>query len=69
MPIIDGLEGTQLIRTKEEEYFTSLPILGLTAKAIPQQLQEAKNVGMTACITKPIYLPELLSTIEKVTKR
>ena len=67
MPVMNGLEATKIIRAKAKPYFKTLPILGLTANAIPQQLQEAKDAGMNACVTKPIYLPELLKAIKKVT--
>ena len=68
MPVMDGLEATKLIREMSDKYFKALPILGLSANAIPQQIQEAKDMGMNDCITKPIYLPELLGAIEKFTK-
>jgi CheY-like chemotaxis protein len=68
MPVMDGLEATKLIREMSDKYFKAVPILGLSANAIPQQIQEEKDMGMNDCITKPIYLPELLGAIEKFTK-
>ena len=51
MPVMDGLEATRLIR---QAGFT-LPILGLTAEIRAKD----EDIGMTACLSKPIRLPEL----------
>ncbi|MEZ5023342.1 MAG: ATP-binding protein [Chitinophagales bacterium] len=66
MPIMDGLEATQLIRAKGENYYKNIPILGLTANAIPQQIEACFNAGMNECVTKPINIDELTNKISAV---
>jgi signal transduction histidine kinase/CheY-like chemotaxis protein/streptogramin lyase len=52
MPVMDGYEATRQIRLLRQYAF--VPILGLTANAIPEQLIKCKEVGMDDVITKPI---------------
>ena len=56
MPVMDGLEATRQLRKMGYSY----PILGLTANAIPQQLEECKKAGMDESTTKPIKIGELV---------
>lgn len=63
MPIMDGLEATRKIRELLGEYYKNVPILGLTANAIPQQIEECINAGMNDCATKPIKQEELFEKI------
>lgn len=66
MPIMDGIEATMLIRKMKAPYFKNVPILGLTASAIPEQIKECIESGMNDCATKPIIKDELLSLISKM---
>lgn len=65
MPVMDGLEATRRIRIKKDDN-GKLPILGLTANAIPQQIAACLEAGMNDCVTKPIDPRELLEKISKV---
>jgi len=65
MPIMDGLKATRTLRNWEAKTFHSLPIIGLTANAIPEQMEECIESGMNAVVSKPIQLQELLHTISK----
>lgn len=65
MPVMNGIEATTKIRAMEENYFREIPIIGLTANAIPQQIAECISVGMNDCITKPINADELVHKISK----
>ena len=65
MPIMDGLKATRTLRSWEAKTFHSLPIIGLTANAIPEQMEECIESGMNAVVSKPIQLQELLHTISK----
>ena len=65
MPVMNGIEATISIRNMEDEYFKNIPIIGLTANAIPQQIRECINSGMNDCITKPINADELVNKISK----
>ena len=58
MPVMDGVEATRLIR----QAGLTLPILGLTAEIRAKD----EDIGMTACLSKPIRLPELKRTLSDV---
>ena len=64
MPVMDGLEATRSIRSMKGEYYSAIPIIGLTANAIPQQLQDCLDAGMNDCVTKPINISELINKIK-----
>lgn len=65
MPVMNGIEATQSIRDMDDPYFQGIPILGLTANAIAQQIDECLKCGMNDCITKPIDANELVAKIAK----
>ncbi|MGJ5820697.1 PAS domain S-box protein [Paludibaculum fermentans] len=64
MPDLDGLEATRRIR--EEEALTSvhLPIIAMTAHAMPGYDELCLEVGMDAYLSKPIRMLELIRKIE-----
>ena len=66
MPVMDGYEATRIIRQMPGE-IRHVPILALTANAIPEQLEQCRAAGMDDCITKPIDSEELLEKIERLT--
>lgn len=57
MPKMDGLEATQIIR--QDERFSHIPILAMTANAFTEDLSEMIDAGMNDRITKPVN-PEVL---------
>ncbi len=63
MPIIDGYETTRKIR--ENEKFTELPILALTANVMEDHKKKAKKAGMNDHISKPIDRQEFFNTLLK----
>ncbi len=62
MPIMDGLTATRKIR--EQEKFTHLPIVALSAHALEEDKQKSFDSGMNEHTTKPIVPEELYKTIE-----
>ncbi|MBK9256652.1 MAG: response regulator [Saprospiraceae bacterium] len=66
MPVMDGIEATRILRNAHSEQYRNIPIIGLTANAIPQQIQECLDAGMNECVTKPIHAPELISKLSKI---
>jgi CheY-like chemotaxis protein len=68
MPEMDGLEATQIIRAKKEEYFKLLPIVALTASMLSSEKADIERVGMNDYILKPFdpkNLFDKLSTYQK----
>jgi signal transduction histidine kinase len=70
MPVLDGYETTERIRTLERENnLTPTIIIGLSANAIPEEKEKCLNIGMNDYITKPVSLETLKETLEKWLKR
>ena len=58
MPVMDGLEATQRIRAQEPSG-AHVPIVAMTANAMPQDRARCLQAGMDDYISKPIELAEL----------
>jgi len=65
MPILGGIDATKWIRAMEGDK-ASVPIIGCTADAFPEQLEQFKRVGMEDVVTKPINRRRLLTVINQV---
>ncbi len=61
MPVMGGIEATQVIR--QDPQYHKIPIIALTADAMPEQLKGIKSSGMNARVLKPIDSALLLKTI------
>lgn len=66
MPNMDGLDITQQIRSLPS--CSTIPILGLTALTMSEQQKQCLAIGITACLTRPIKLKELVTTINNLLK-
>jgi CheY-like chemotaxis protein len=62
MPEMDGLAATREIRKKSE--CKRLPIIALTAKAMPNDREECLRAGADDYIAKPLDIDKLLSLIK-----
>ena len=61
MPEMDGIEAMQEIRKRPE--LRDLPIIALTAKAMPDDQQRCLAAGANDYVTKPIDIDKLVSLI------
>jgi CheY-like chemotaxis protein len=63
MPGLNGLEATRAIRESGRD----IPIIAVTACAMPEDRDICLAAGMDGYLSKPVKFEELLSTIEKAT--
>ena len=63
MPVMDGLESTRAIRSKEISG-RHTPIVALTAHALTGDEQMFREAGMDAYVSKPVCAERLLDVIE-----
>ncbi len=64
MPVLDGLEAIRRIRATED--LADVPIVSLTALAMPGDRERCLEAGATAYLSKPIRLDELKELIERL---
>lgn len=64
MPIMSGIEATQVIRRSPEVKL--IPIIALTAHAMEGDAEKCLAVGCDAFSTKPVRFSSLLDLIDKV---
>ena len=64
MPKMDGFEFIKNVRQKKE--FRFKPILVLTTESQLQKRQEAKRLGATGWLVKPVSGSDLIKVIKKV---
>lgn len=62
MPVMDGLSATQEIRRRPE--WRKLPIIALTAKAMPDDRQKCIDSGANDYIAKPLDVDKLVSLVK-----
>ena len=67
MPEMDGWTATDLI--KRDAQTSSIPLIALTAHALPGDRQRAMDVGCDEYITKPMDLDDLVETIKYWVKK
>ena len=62
LPVVDGWEATR--RMKASGLTKQIPIIALTAHAMPEDERKAREAGCNDYDTKPIEFPRLLEKIE-----
>jgi PAS domain S-box-containing protein len=64
MPQMNGLEATTAIRRYEAGRSERVPIIALTAHAMPGDRERCLSAGMDAYLAKPIDVEELITAVE-----
>ena len=64
MPIMNGYEATREIR----QAGNSVPIIAMTANAMPEDIKRAKEAGMNDHISKPLDVAQMIETISRILK-
>ena len=68
MPVMNGFDTTQAIRTAEQETGKHIPIIALTAHAMKGDRETCLKAGMDDYLGKPIHPRELVAVLERWSK-
>lgn len=70
MPGLDGYEATRQIRDNETVHgLVPVPVIGLSARALPQDRIMAFEAGMDDYLTKPLRIPALRESLTRLVAR
>jgi CheY-like chemotaxis protein len=68
MPVMGGLEATEIIRSKNDTYLQQLPIIALTASMLNSEVNNITRAGMNDYILKPFDPKDLYDKLAKYQK-
>ena len=61
MPVMDGYQAMREIRTQPS--LKSVPIIALTARAMPEEQEKCMAAGANDYLTKPVDMERLLTLL------
>ncbi len=64
MPIVDGLEATRRLRREDDPQIANIPVIALTALAMPTDRQRSLEAGANDYMSKPVELNQLSQIIK-----
>ena len=64
MPVMNGYEATERIRSLDDPSLAGIIILAMTANAFDEDRKKALACGMDGFLSKPIVIEELISTLQ-----
>lgn len=64
MPVMNGYEATEQIRSLADPALAGITILAMTANAFDEDRKKALACGMDGFLSKPIVIEELISTLQ-----
>ena len=64
MPVMNGYEATEQIRSLDDPSLAGITILAMTANAFDEDRKKALACGMDGFLSKPIVIEELISTLQ-----
>lgn len=67
MPEMDGYEATRLIRASLGMPYKDIPIIAMTANAMPEDRENCMASGMNDYLTKPFKIKELIELLNQMT--
>lgn len=69
MPEMDGYDATRTIRRRETGQDRRIPVIALTGHASADDERVCLDAGMDAVLTKPVTLPALRGTLDRILPR
>jgi len=66
MPVMDGLTAVRKIREEPAKYGPGLPVVAMTAHALPGDQETFLNAGMNGYVSKPFKPQELIAAAEQL---
>jgi CheY-like chemotaxis protein len=63
MPVMNGYDATRQIRKNER--WSGLPIIALTANAMPEEREHCRAAGMSDYLAKPFRREELVALLDQ----
>ena len=66
MPVMDGLTAIKNIRAKEDKHLKEVPIIAITALAMPGDKEKCLNAGANEYMKKPLSLKNLILSIQQL---
>ncbi|MBK1681094.1 PAS domain S-box protein [Rhodocyclus tenuis] len=67
LPEMDGYKVLDILR--QSETTRSIPVVALTANAMPEDVQRGRAAGFADYLTKPLDIPYFMKTVGKLLKR
>ena len=64
MPVMNGYEATEQIRSLDDPTLAGITILAMTANAFEEDRKKALEYGMDGFLSKPIVIEELICTLQ-----
>ncbi len=62
LPGMDGYEVLEQLRSKEET--CAIPVIAISANAMPKDIKKGEEAGFDGYITKPVHVKDLLKIVE-----
>ncbi|UQZ88758.1 hypothetical protein C4J81_05885 [Deltaproteobacteria bacterium Smac51] len=69
MPVMDGLTAVRIIREEPDKYGRDLPVVAMTAHALPGDQEAFLQAGMSGYVSKPFKPQELIRAAEQTSAR
>ena len=69
MPEMNGLDATRAIRSLEDPWAASIPIVAMTADAFSENITECLDAGMNGHIAKPVDIKLVIKEIRRIKER
>lgn len=66
MPQMDGFEATRRVRLLGDEVLRQVPVVALTALAMPGDRERCISSGATAYLTKPVAMREMVTLVRSL---